>query len=46
MFLVKNGFCRDGALSKLGAEMFIHNGKETRIVYDYEGKICFKIVPF
>jgi hypothetical protein len=32
-----------------GAEIFIHNGKETRIPYDifdyYQGTICYKIVP-
>ena len=28
-----------------GAETFDDNGKETRIVYDYEGRTCFKIVP-
>jgi hypothetical protein len=28
-----------------GAEIFVHDGKETRIVFDYDGKTCFKIVP-
>jgi hypothetical protein len=28
-----------------GAEIFDDNGKETRIVYDYQGRTCFKIVP-
>jgi len=28
-----------------GAETFVHYGQETRIVYDYEGRTCFKIVP-
>lgn len=28
-----------------GAETFDYNGKETRIVYDYEGLTCFKEVP-
>jgi len=26
-----------------GEEIFEHNGVQTRIVYDYEGKTCFKI---
>ena len=28
-----------------GAENFDDNGKKTRIVYDYDGKTCFREVP-
>jgi hypothetical protein len=27
-----------------GAEVFVHNGTENRVVYDYEGKTCFREV--